>query len=526
MKVKSINIFKIILFFIIAAGFFLRLFVVSGNNIFFTVDQGRDAVYIREILQSRKIFLKGPETNIRGIFAGPLIYYFFALGYFLVGGHPVGGVLALSILNLGVCVFLAFWLKKKIGSSRTLLLIAALQVFWPFFETSLWSFNPFPLAAISILLIVLLTEFLKGQKKYYYLSLALVFMAFNAEIAGAAAFFIFWILIGFWGVKKDIVSFKKYLVLAVVLPIFGGVFLARQFVLQLFSGDARGSTEAGRNAGRVFFSTDYVHVAKEYINLIVSTFSPGHIALGVVFFLIAVLFFKKHKNKLNRSVHYFIVLSVVLIATSYIFFGATQGWRSWHTIFVAPIVFLSFGLLFLSTRSFSGRALFCLLVIFNIIFFTNKFFEYKLPGKNPSTLYNQIAAVDFIYKDANDQGFKVYNYTDRFLDYPYQYLFWWYGLNTYGYLPEEYSNYPLSPKETYVPGNTKYIEPKRSGEYLKYLLIESDTNGEDNSDWIDTFRNYHDLLETKNIGDIKIEKYRRKNDAPNDPCIWWGSCNK
>src|SRR3990167_7466678 len=83
----------------------LRIIPILNNNFFFTMDQGRDAVYIREIIERHKLILKGPETSIPGIFAGPGWYYLLAIGYSLSFGHPVGGVLIMIALSL-ICLTL------------------------------------------------------------------------------------------------------------------------------------------------------------------------------------------------------------------------------------------------------------------------------------------------------------------------------------------------------------------------------------------------------------------------------------
>ena len=117
---RKTNLTLILLAFcIILVSFLVKILPIRGNNFFFTVDQGNDAVYIREILENKKLLLLGPETSIRGVFAGPLWYYFLAIGYLLSDGHPYGGVLILIILNLVTSLFLIIWLSERIGKIRS-----------------------------------------------------------------------------------------------------------------------------------------------------------------------------------------------------------------------------------------------------------------------------------------------------------------------------------------------------------------------------------------------------------------------
>jgi hypothetical protein len=524
-KDKSKIAFWVFFCAIIIVGLFLRLNIIRNNNLFFTVDQGRDAIFAREILHGH-LFLKGPETNIRGIFAGPLSDYLFAIGYLVSGGHPVGAVLTLIAINLAATSVLILWLKKYIGPLKALIVGGALQIFWPFFETTLWGFHPFPLVALAIVLLILLTEFLAGKKNYYFLGLIPIFLAFNSEVAGTISFFIFYLIVGIYGVKKKFISQRKFLLLDILLPLSGAIFFGREFIIQSFLNRSGGTlATSGKSAGVVFSGLNISNMASEFMKIIGSVILPQQFIIGFVLFLVIIFVFVGWlQGQTMQPPRMFVILSFVLTLTSFVFFSSNQGWRSWHTVYLPPLLFVSALLLLMSLPKKFGYIVLAVVIFFQVLHFQKKFVEYQAPNGNPSLLYNQLAVVDWVYSKSPHLGFKVYDYVNTFHDYPYQYLFYWYGLSKYQYLPEEYANYPLSPKEIYVPGYQKYIEPKRSGERVSFLIIESDTNGEDNRDWINKFREYFDLIESSEIGKIKVEKYERKNGAPNDPCIWWKRC--
>lgn len=426
--------FWLILGLLLFFNLFLHFFAIKDNNLFFTVDQGRDAVYVREILESKRLFLRGPETSVRGVFSGPLWYYFIAWGYFLSGGHPVGGIWVLVFLNSLTLLVLAVILGKKASPTLGIITVLGLTFFWPFFTTSLWQFNPFPAAALVIFLILFLIKFLEGQKKYFLFAGVIILLTFNTNLASAAALTVFYLLVGLIGIYK-----RK--------------------VLEKFS------------------------------------------------------FLQK-----------FIFLTLTLLIISFLFFGINwQHYRSWQTAYLPPLIFIATVFIIWQMKKLRFFWLSALLLS-SFWHLQIKFQDYLTPSPNTSILYNQLATIDWIYENAADQGFKVYNYTNTFYDYPYQYLFYWYGLKHWDYLPDEYANYPLSPKELYVPAASKYSQPKRSGEKTAFLIIQSDTNGEDNKDWINKFREHFNLTKETKIGNIRIEKYERKHDSPNDPCIWWGDC--
>ncbi len=142
----------------------------------------------------------------------------------------------------------------------------------------------------------------------------------------------------------------------------------------------------------------------------------------------------------------------------------------------------------------------------NMLYFGGRYIDHFRYSPDSSMLYNEISVLDWIYTHNDEDGFNVYTYTDTFYDYPYQYLFWWYGRKKYGFMPCEYSNFPLSHKEVYVPNYLNYNEPQLGCNRLRFLIIQSDTNGQSNEDWIADFQKSTKLLENITIGSIEVEK--------------------
>ena len=54
---------------------------------------------------------------------------------------------------------------------------------------------------------------------------------------------------------------------------------------------------------------------------------------------------------------------------------------------------------------------------------------------NAAVYRNQIAVIDYIYKNANGEKFNYVTYTPSVHDYTYKYLFLWHGNKKYGYSP-------------------------------------------------------------------------------------------
>ena len=376
----------------------IRIIPLISNNFYFTADQGRDAVYVRDILVNHHLFLLGPETTIRGLFTLPLWYYFASIGYLLTGGHPVGGIIILIALNLAVAVYLAKYYRRP-----SLLLFLTFS--WSYYHSTRFSFNPFPLVALSILLVIFQVE------KKLRPSLLIVFLAANFNLVGAFIFAIFTIICHF--LRPKLPSDLAFIFYSLVLSIITVVFLA---------------------------------------------FSPIH--------------------------------------------------RDWYSVFLPPLLLISLLLaIHRLPRQFQIITLsLCFLV--NASFFANRYLPFLTPSSDRSILVNQLKVIDWVYQRSSNLGFDAYVYTDSFYDYQYQYLFWWYGLKKYGYLPWEYANYPSAGK-SYIPGT--YSQPAKEGNGQFFLISDSTTNGNDNKNWISTYRSITTLLDQANIGPIHLEHRLRQS---------------
>jgi hypothetical protein len=121
-----------------------------------------------------------------------------------------------------------------------------------------------------------------------------------------------------------------------------------------------------------------------------------------------------------------------------------------------------------------------------------------------SLVTNELQAIDWAYLNAQEKGFSVYTYLPSVLDYPYQYLIWWHGKKTYGYLPCEYSAYPKSPK-SFIPGSSHYTTPSKPCTNNMFLFIEPDAHAELRNEWLMNVRGDSILLESKQIGNLSVE---------------------
>ncbi len=491
-------------FVILAFAYLIRIIPLQNNNFFFTADQGYDAVHAREFFERGQLLLRGPETGIPGVFALPGWFYFISIGYWLFGGHPFGALFMVILLRLAVAALLMWQIAKKVSLKLALLIGLSLQFFWFFYDASRWAFNPFPLVILTIWLVILLTVFLEsGRKRYFLFGLLPILLAFSTEIAGAGAFLLFYILFGFWAVARSRLSRKVYslsigLSLVVLMPVLVRMFSVF-FQSQVFyqgSSDSLG----------VFSGVNFAGMFQKFLHIIQNSIVPQSLSISIILFVFVFGYFAKERSK-NSFKKYFVFLSLSLFAVSYLWFSANKGWRDWHTIGLPTLLFTSF---LLSLSALPKRiTVFIFLIVFVSQFrvFSERYIQYAVPGDDPSILTNEIKAVDWIYQKAASEGFNVYTYMPSVTDYPYQYLFWWYGRRQYGYVPCEYANEPRALKYLYVPGSDFYSKPTLGCEGIEFLIIYPDTDQKRQQEWLSKFEK-NAVVEEKNVGQIKLEMRR------------------
>ena len=119
-------------------------------------------------------------------------------------------------------------------------------------------------------------------------------------------------------------------------------------------------------------------------------------------------------------------------------------------------------------------------------------------------LKNELLAIDFVYTFAKGENFKVYSYLPSVYDYPYLYLFWWYGQKKYGYIPGEYRYSPNKPQ--YISNQDKFEGRKDNISDLVFLIKEPDRVGYRTA-WENDYKDMM-FIAKEMIGSIEVEVRR------------------
>jgi len=487
---------------VLLIGLLLHLIPMLDNNFYFTMDQGNEAIHAREIWYRHQLILTGPETSMPGLLNGPLWHWFIATGYLLFNGHPFGALILLVVLNLGLSAVLMCQVFKYISFWSAIILGFALQFFWPFYDTSRYAFSPFALVTCTVVTILLLESFLRGNKRSFILAAIPVSLTFHTELASFPPLLFLYILMGAWGLLRKRLMWSAMIYGIVVIFIF----LIPHVLSEITTNFSQFWSVYGHLSSKqtVFAGAKFVEMTRVFTMLIGESIAPQKSYVGGIIFLLVFLSFIKYRNH-NIFIKRFIFLSLLLVGASWIWFSTNMGWSSWHTVYVAPLSFIALLLMFFILPRKIGAVFILTVLIFQLVFFVQQYQNIMRPSGDPSLLKNELQTIDWIYQKANGEGFYVYTYLPSVYDYPYQYLFWWYGRKKYGHLPCEYSTYPNTP-DLFIPGLNYYQYPKKTCKKTRFLIVEPYENFMLQKEWLRGTREGTSLLREANIGTIKVEQ--------------------
>lgn len=497
---------------IILIGVFYRLVLTAGGNFLFNMDNARDMVDVREMIVLSKPRLIGPTSAIEGFYNGPFWYYLLAVPFMLSGGDPYASI----IMEIVLWAIGGFFLLKLISKWGTWLILP-IGIIWVSSNyivlTNLYAFNPNPVTLLAPLFIYLLVQYLKSGKAVYGIfTWFLAGLFFNFEMN----FGIFTPII----ITVNVILTKNFKLLKQKWFWLGFTLFVMTLLPQVIFDLRHQHIMAkailrylAENSGAEGFNI--LIRFQGIVSIFYNTFLPtmmNHktltwIILGLLFFL--GLEFLKKKNK----------EILVLVSTAFImvpFFGylilpvAVNPWHLGGEMAVSLILIAYLFKMLLEGNFFRRVAVVFLAVsimlsgLLNITnFFMNDFGKVNL---DPSLYKNEIAAIDYVYKYANGQNFKVYAYLPSVYDYPYQYLIWWHGLKKFGYLPIDYAYAPNKPQlisnKQYFSATSDSLNQRRNSNLV--FLIEEPNYRYTRFGWEGDFVKLPSI-EKKMVGPLEID---------------------
>jgi hypothetical protein len=455
-----------VLFLILLLGIIIRFINLPGN-INFHFDQGRDALRIYNMIFEGDLKLVGPETDIPGVFNGPIFYYLLTPLYLFGSFNPdfvAGSFILLNVAGGYLCFLITKILFKnvKIGLISALLWIISYEqgVFARYISNA-------SLMSLSSMLFFLGLS----MKLFTKSKVGLIISATGYGLAIHANFYliylgIFYILIYF--AYKPKLSFQeiKYSILALIFLISPFIiteikwgFPATKALLSYF-------TEQSDNAFNLISHLKlYIEKMNEmiYYSLIAI---PSNFLFLAPLLLIVYIFKREH----NRKQYLFLLIWFFSNAPLFIFrSGVLTVPVINSTIFGAITLLFALGIYHLhSLNKLKFLSFFLFVIIFvsnSYLYVKSNFKPYDLLSAIPSVLVDARSVIDYTYKNSEGKDFSICAITNPlFTNTTLSFLYLTYGKPKYDYVP-----YWSGQKQYLLEGKLKYDTKKIE---KRYLIIE------------------------------------------------------
>ena len=469
-----------LLFFILIFGFFLRSQEALSHNAVFLKDQGRDLLDVRSIVVDKKLSLIGPYTGLQGVFQGPLYYYLLSIPFALFKGDPTG-VLYLFVGASMAAILIGYAIGRRLFSPSAGLLIACMYAVSPAAAAAssfIWSpFLLIPAASAYLYFFLLWVRF--GYLKYYLGMWICLGLLFHFEIAFAAPFTLATIVI------IAMIARKKHYTVSYIYPAcclflslsplilfdFRHDHLTIRSLIHLFSGATQGLAASHEPFGKIVVDHMVTFVSNVNASFVSEHSWQGYVSFGMAFFALAYIVFGK-LPEVKVLLVYPLILFMIYVLYPFQLWG-------WYVIGLFPIYFVLMGVL-LDKLKTSAIGNILTIVVLGFIFYNASSRLTKLYAQpddgGTAKIRGKVAAIDALYQDAQGKPFSAFVFTPVVLTDAYDYLFWWHGQRTYGY----------------VPANKK--------EGVFYLLIEPDPSKPwSYNGWLETVIKIGDILYTKTL---------------------------
>ncbi len=501
------NFWPILIFSLIIITTLIKGAEVLNNNFPITTDQGRDLVDIRHMVVTHTPRLVGPTTSINGVLLGPFWYYFNLIPFIAGGGDP-SYIVYWQIIWYQISI-VVLWLVLKKRNSTLAGIISLLLLLMPTgFNTAryFWNANSMPFftafyfAALIWALFpgVISTEVERSPSTKLFLLGLISGLAMQVEAAFGILLFPFAFLYlmfclppwrdWFLKLKKTIpliIGFGVTLLPQVLFELKHGFIMTKILISEVTGkGDMLGE--------KISFAERLIQRKEHLLDLIQhSSHLPPNTIVGL-FILALIVYILCHSgldpesriSNSNAKHHTIWSLSFFFILFSAIFYILfPQKLKIWYTLgFSIPLaIFLGCFFQYLLERKLVIFKMVAIgLLIMTVYYSIKSQVDYTREvafkaSDDRSNLKNELAAIDWVYKNADGRGFNLYSYLPSVYDYPYNHLFWWYGNGKYGYEPAE---------TAYLPGQPEYIRsvdrlwtnkrPLDADTPLTFLIIEED----------------------------------------------------
>jgi hypothetical protein len=345
-------------------------------------------------------------------------------------------------------MFLVYWIGKKIFNPYIALIALFLTaISRPVFSQSTVIWNPNLLPSLVILVIWFLYEYFRERKEIFMaIVYFLIALMYHFELTVVASFLVYTSIFLLILNRKEKVRIRNFffVFLSLLLGFLPALlfelrhnFLQTKSFLNFFLHEREGRFY-------VNWEVQLDHLKSFWFNLL-STFNLPSFAIKpfiLCTFLIGIVLFLKNKNYLNKPqkqlLLYFIFFPFVNFSLYFFFPNAVWQWYLTHLYFI--YIFLASVIVYFSMKNFKFAKVIYLIFFIFALYSSLKTLESRyrydfFDTRGTAGFKSKLAAIDYIYQNAEKKEFNILVFTPPVYDYAYRYLLWWYGGKKYNYVP-------------------------------------------------------------------------------------------
>jgi hypothetical protein len=502
---KLLIIFALIGIFFL--GFFLRVFYLKDLSLTFGYDQARDAYVSQQILKGDWKVL-GPPASTPGLFHGVFYYYLLAPAYFFGHGSPISAAYWIAFIN-ALTIFVVFLITYLITKKRLSAFLAAILFAVSFEATqyATWLSNP-TIAILTVPLMYLGLWLWTKEKKNIGVLLAAVGLGLSIQ---AEVFLLYqgvplaiWIYINRKNItKKSIVYFLVFLFLSVSSMILAQL----KFGFKSMSAFSSLATSQDKLVAVKSLGDFFVLFLNQIGKVFAYSSYPGNIGYGgiLVLFAICYLFISNYTKQKNWPLFLVLWLFAHLTVVSV---GGTS--TPFLLVGIAPAVSITLAIfiseLFTQKNKIIALLIFLIVIIGNLTFITKRNPEGPVifAIQKDLILKKQLSAIDYSYQSSNGEMFSINTLTSPlWINVVWDYLYKWYGLSKYGYLPQWHGRDQVGQLGE-LPDTSKETK-------LMYLILEPMQGIPERylGETISGENGISKIVEEKKFGEIIVQKRER-----------------
>jgi hypothetical protein len=423
----------IILFVIILIGSFFR-FINLNDTFFFGHDQARDLYEIYQMVTTHNLKIIGPQTDIPGLFSGPLFYYLLVPVYYLSSFNPNAAAIFFNLINLlGIPILFLFGRELK---NEKVGLIAAFLWAVSFEQANFGRFisNSSSIPITSIIFFFGLYFFFV-KKNMLGLSLSIVGYAIATQLDFYLVYLGIFYPILFFIYRPKITVKAFFLNTFFLLLLFSTFFIAE--VKFKFMG-------IHSLIGYLGHHTSYSSLSENillFITSLAKSFANSFLSINtwvlILLYTASLIYYFVKENNSNKK--YFLLIWCLSTFPLFLFKSNVVGGAYIHssiqggsTLLIACALYFIF-----NSRKLITFGILAIITISNVtLFIKDDFRNSFILGYQPMLYKDQKAVVDYTFESSKGKSFSICSVTNPlFINAVWSTIYKIYGENKYGSLP-------------------------------------------------------------------------------------------